>query len=222
MTLDASWSARAVSPADVVAHIPSGARVFVHGAAATPVPIVQLSPPDRHGFCSLGTSVDAARAAVDTATIVLAEINDRMPRTHGNTSVRLDRVHAFIHTSRPLPVAACAPATPVEDRIGELVADLVEDGATLQVGIGAIPDAVLARLGNRHDLGVHTEMFSDGMIPLIQNGVVTNRCKATYGGRTVTSFVNGGDALYRFIDDNPTIEFHGCDHTNDTSPAPVS
>ncbi len=297
MSYDAPWSSRAVSAADVVAHVPSSSRVFVHGAAATPIPlldalaargdvsdvrlyhlhthgtdrfvtpdvadrlrsvsffvgadvrpavsagradfmpvflsdipalfangavpldvaIVQLSPPDRHGYCSLGTSVDAARAAVDAAPVVLAEINDRMPRTHGNTSVHIDRIRAFVHTSRPLPAADCPPATAVEARIGELVAELVEDGATLQTGIGAIPDAVLARIGNRIDLGVHTEMFSDGMIPLIQNGVITNRRKAVHPNRTVTSFINGTQALYDFVDDNATIEFHSCDRTNDTA-----
>ena len=297
MTYDPAWSARAGSAADVAAHVRSGARVFVHGAAATPialldalaartdlegvrlyhlhtagtasfaapgvsdrlrsvsffvgpdlrtpiaegradfmpiflsdipalfttnaipldVALVQLSPPDRHGLMSLGTSVDAARAAVDSATIVLAEINDRMPRSHGNTVVPLERVHAFVRTNRALPEAARAPETEIEARIGEQVAGLVENGATLQAGIGAIPDAVLARLGNHHDLGVHTEMFSDGLIPLLENGVVTNRLKGVHPGRTVTSFVSGSRRLYDYIDDNPEIEFHGCDRTNDTS-----
>jgi len=295
MTLDSAWMTREVSAADVCGVVQSGARVFVQGAAATPIPLlealtartdlegvrlyhlhtqgtdcflqpdvehrlrsvsffvaanarkavaegradfvpvflsdipalfasgcvpldvamVQLSPPDRHGFCSLGTSVDAARGAVDSAKLVIAEINDRMPRTHGNTAVHIDRVHAFVRTSRPIVAHASEPPGEVETRIGELVAELVEDGATLQTGIGAIPDAVLARLGNRHDLGVHTEMFSDGMIPLIENGVVTNRMKAVHPNRTVTSFVNGTQALYDFVDDNATIEFHGCDRTND-------
>lgn len=191
--------------------------LFTSGAIPLDAAIVQLSPPDRHGFCSLGTSVDAARAAVDTAPIVLAEINDRMPRTHGNTSVHVSRVTAFVRTNRPLPTTACSPATSVEMRIGELVAELVEDGATLQTGIGAIPDAVLARIGNRVDLGVHTEMFSDGLIPLIENGVITNRRKSVHPNRTVTSFVNGSRGLYDFIDDNATIEFHSCDRTNDTA-----
>ena len=297
MELDSSWSSRAVSAADAVAHIPSGARVFVHGAAATPTPLldalaarrdvsglriyhlhtqgsascfdpevasrlrsvsmfvgadarlavadgradfmpvflsdiphlfssgaipldvalVQLSPPDRHGLMSLGTSLDAARAAVDHARIVIAEINDRMPRTHGNTTVPLSRVHAFIRTSRPLPAARREPPSEVETRIGELIAGLVEDGATLQTGIGGIPDAVLARLGYHHDLGIHTEMFSDGMIPLLEAGVITNRRKAVHPGRSVTSFVTGTQALYDYVDDHPAIEFHGCDRTNDTS-----
>lgn len=296
MQLDPSWAARAGSAADVAALVPPGARVFVHGAAATPTPLVdalvarreldavrlyhlhtggpasfadpavsprirsvsffvgphlreavaegradfipvflsdipdlfasraipldvalvQLAPPDRHGFCSLGTSVDAARAAVDHARIVLAEINDQMPRTHGNTAVPLSRVHAFVRTNRPLHAAPPRQPTAVEHTIGELVANLVEDGATLQAGIGAIPDAVLARLGNRLDLGVHTEMFSDGMIPLIENGVVTNRHKAVHPGRSVTSFVSGTQRLFDLVNDNPAIEFHGSDRTNDT------
>src|SRR5262249_2076858 len=136
------------------------------------VALLQLSPPDAHGNCTSGTSVATAKAAADTAGIVLAEINDRMPRIHGNSVVPFDRVAAFVHTSRPLHAAPTSTPSETEQRIGELVADLVDDGATLQMGIGAIPDAVLSRLGNKHDLSVHTEMFSDGLIPLIENGVV--------------------------------------------------
>jgi 4-hydroxybutyrate CoA-transferase len=295
--IDPGWSNRALSAADVIGHVPSGARVFVHGAAATPVPLldalaaradveelrlyhlhthgtrsfvapelagrvrsvsffvgadvrpavaegradfmpvflsdipalfssgavpldvalVQLSPPDRHGLCSLGTSVDAARAAVDHARLVLAEINERMPRTLGNTAVPLDRVHAFVRTDRPLASVAAEPPSEAVRRIGELVAGLVEDGATLQAGIGSIPDAVLARLENHLDLGVHTEMFSDGLLPLLQGGVITNRRKHVHPGRTVTSFVNGSQRLFDFVHDNPAVEFHGCDRTNDTA-----
>ncbi len=296
MQLDPSWASCAGSAADIAALIPAGARVFVHGAAATPTPLVdalvarrdldavrlyhlhtggpasfadpevssrirsvsffvgphlrsavaegradfmpvflsdipelfasraipldvalvQLAPPDRHGLCSLGTSVDAARAAVDHARIVLAEINDQMPRTHGNTAVPLSRVHAFVRTNRPLHASPPPQPTEVDREIGERVANLVEDGATLQAGIGAIPDAVLARLGNRLELGVHTEMFSDGMIALIENGVVTNRNKSVHPGRSVTSFVSGTQRLFDLVNDNPSIEFHGCDRTNDT------
>lgn len=181
------------------------------------VALVQLSPPDRHGLCTLGTSVDAARAAVDSANFVLAEINAQMPRTHGHTTVPLSRVKAFCVTDRPLHEAPPAPQTDVEARIGELVADLVEDGSTLQMGIGAIPDAVLARLHGKHDLGVHTEMFSDGLVPLVEGGVITNRKKSVHAGRIVTSFVNGTRRLFDFIDDNPIVEMHPCDRTNDTA-----
>ncbi|MDO9017050.1 MAG: acetyl-CoA hydrolase/transferase C-terminal domain-containing protein [Deltaproteobacteria bacterium] len=191
--------------------------LFTSGTIPLDVALVQVSPPDAHGLCSLGTSIDAARAAVDSARFVIAEVNDRMPRTHGHTTVPLARFDAFIQTSRPLYERPAAAATEVEQRIGELIAALVEDGATLQLGIGAIPDAVLSRLGNKHDLGVHTEMFSDGLIPLIEGGVVTNRRKSVHPGRTVTSFVQGTRALYDFVHDNPLVEFHPCDRTNDTA-----
>jgi acyl-CoA hydrolase len=191
--------------------------LFLSGNVPLDVAMVQLSPPDRHGYCSLGTSVDAARAAVDCARFVIAEINEQMPRTHGNTAIHLDRVDAFVHTNRPLSEHLPARETEVEARIGELVAGLVEDRATLQMGIGAIPDAVLARLSGRRDLGVHTEMFSDRMVDLIETGAVTNRFKAVHPGRTVTSFVTGSRRLFDFVNDNPMVEFHSCDRTNDTA-----
>jgi acyl-CoA hydrolase len=179
--------------------------------------IVQLSPPNRHGHCTLGTSVDAAMAAVVSAPLVLAEINDQMPRTLGHSVVPLTRVAAFTHSNRALAEHTPATPTDVESRIGELVADLVEDGSCLQMGIGAIPDAVLARLDGKHDLGVHTEMFSDGLIPLIEGGVVTNARKKVHAGRSVTSFVTGSRRLFDFVDDNQMVEFHPCDRTNDTA-----
>ena len=191
--------------------------LFISGAVPLDVAMVQLSPPDRHGYCSLGTSVDAARAAVDCARFVIAEINDQMPRTHGNTAVPLDRIDAFIRTNRPLAEHLPVSETEIEGRIGELVAKLVEDRATLQMGIGAIPDAVLARLGDKRDLAVHTEMFSDRLVDLIGTGAVTNRFKAVHPGRTVTSFVLGSRRLFDFVNDNPMVEFHSCDRTNDTS-----
>jgi 4-hydroxybutyrate CoA-transferase len=181
------------------------------------VALLQLSPPDRHGLCTLGTSVDAARAAADHARLIVAEINDQMPRTLGATTVPLSRVHAFIRTSRPLHEHRGSDETPVEARIGELIAGLVEDGATLQVGIGSIPDAVLRRLGNKHELGVHTEMFSDGLVALHEGGVITNTAKHVHPGRTITSFVAGTRRLFDFVADNPLVEFHGCDRTNDVA-----
>lgn len=192
-------------------------HLFRSGKVPLDVALVQLSPPDRHGLCSLGTSVDAARAAVDSARLVLAEINDQMPATRGHTSVPLARVHAFVRTNRPLPESPPAAETAVEASIGEHIAALVEDGSTLQLGIGGIPDAVLARLKNKVDLGVHTEMFSDGLLPLLRNGVVTNRQKVIHQGRTTTSFVSGTRALFDHVADNAAVEFHGCDRTNDTS-----
>lgn len=291
------WKAQTVSPEAAVAAVRSGMRIFIHGAAATPTPLLdalahrddltditlyhlhtegpmactapalrdrfrsvslftgpafrdpvndgradyvpiflsdipslflsgrvqidaallQLSPPDRHGYCTLGTSVDAALAAAQSAPLLLAEINTRMPRTHGNTLVPLTRLAAWTATDRPLPSHPARPSGPVEDAIGAHVAALVPDGATLQLGIGAIPDAVLRRLTDKHDLGVHTEMFSDGLVDLIAAGNVTNQRKNVHRGRTVTSFVNGSERLFAYVDDNPFVQFYPCDHTNDTA-----
>lgn len=291
------WESRAVSASDAVAVIQSGMRVFIHGAAATPTPmiealsdkpglenvklyhmhtsgpcrfadasqkgrffsislfagpalrkpieegradfipiflsdipalftsraipldvaIVQLSPPDQHGLCTLGTSVDTAKAAVDSAKYVIAEINDQMPRTHGNSFIHIDRVHTYIHTNRPLIVAEATVETQTEGQIGECIANLVEDRSTLQVGIGGIPNAVLKRLKNKHDLGVHTEMFSDNIVELVNTGVITNRFKRIHPGRLTTSFVVGSKIVFDFVDDNANVEFHPCDRTNDTA-----
>jgi len=191
--------------------------VFTSGRVRLDAAVVQLSPPDRHGTCSLGTSIDTARAAVDTAGIVLAEINERMPRTHGHTAVPLERLAGWMATDRDLPEHAPAPPTAVEERIGDHVAGLVEDGACLQLGIGGIPNAVLARLEGRRDLGIHSEMFSDGVVRLIESGAVSNARKSIHPGRTIASFVVGSRRLYDFVDDNPLVEFHPCDRTNDTN-----
>jgi acyl-CoA hydrolase len=189
--------------------------LFRRGVVPLDVAMLSLSPPDRQGNCTLGTSVDAAKAAAEYAKVVVAVINEKMPRTHGNTVVPLDRVHAFTVVDRPLWEMPRGPAGETERRIGEIIADLVEDGSTLQLGIGGIPDAVLERLRNKHDLGVHTEMFSDGLIDLIESGVVTNRFKDVHRGRTVASFVGGSQRLYEFVHDNLLLEFHPCDRTND-------
>ncbi|MEE4143293.1 MAG: acetyl-CoA hydrolase/transferase C-terminal domain-containing protein [Halieaceae bacterium] len=295
--VDDTWRSKAVSAGDAVAAIGSGMKVFVHGAAATPTPLLnalcrrrdledvklyhlhlagdvpfaepganpglfsislftgpalrkpiqegradfmpifladipglftsggvqldvallQLSPPDRQGFCTLGTSVDTAKAAADSARIVIAEINEQMPRTHGNTVVSLDRVSAFIHTDRPLVEHLESPEGEVEARIGAIIADLVEDGSTLQMGVGAIPNAVLSRLHGKRDLGVHTEMFSDRVIELVDAGVINNRLKKIHPNRITTSFVSGTRALFDFVNDSPIVEFHPCDRTNDTA-----
>jgi acyl-CoA hydrolase len=191
--------------------------LFTRGQIPLDVAILQLSPPDAHGFCTLGTSVDAALAAAQTARWIVAEINDRMPRTHGNTLVPLSRIDACIRTSRPLHGHDPIVPSPTDEAIGEHVAPLVEDGATLQMGIGAIPDAVLSRLHGRQDLGIHTEMFSDGVVDLVRAGAVTNRLKHVHRGRIVTSFVSGSQRVYDYVDDNPFVEFHPCDRTNDTA-----
>lgn len=191
--------------------------LFLSGAVRLDAALLQLSPPDEHGLCSLGTSVDAAKAAADTARLVIAEINERMPRTHGNNVVPFSRLNAFIATNRPLYEHRPECETPDVARIGEIVADLVEDGSTLQTGIGSVPDAVLARLPHKRELGIHTEMFSDRVVDLVRSGAVTNRRKAVGTGRIVTSFINGTQRLYDFVDDNPQVGFYPCDWTNDTA-----
>ena len=190
--------------------------LFTSGAVRLDAALLQLSPPDRHGLCSLGTSVDAARAAADSAGMLLAEINDAMPRTHGHSAVPLAAVTAFCTTDRPLPTREPRPAGPVEDLIGGHVAALVEERACLQMGIGGIPAAVLRRLTGHHDLGIHTEMFTDDLVPLVESGAVTNRHKTIHPGRIVTSFVAGSPRVFDFVNDNPLVEFHPCDRTNDT------
>lgn len=291
-----TWIDRAVSAEEAVSQVLSGMRVFIHGAAATPTPLIdalakrdienvttyhlhldghvaicdpglesrfrptshfiganmraavnegradftpvflsdvpllfssqripldvallQLSPPDKHGYCTVGTSADCAVAASRSARIVIAEINDQMPRTHGNTLVHIDRVNAFVHTNRPLPEHPPSEPTEAESAIGSHIVSLVPDGATLQMGIGAIPEAVLSGLFDKRDLGVHTEMFSDRVIDLVEAGVITNRKKKVHPGRITTSFVNGSRRLYDFVDDNPFVEFYPADHTNDTA-----
>ncbi len=191
--------------------------LFTSGRIKLDVALVQLSPPDSHGYCTLGTSCDTALAACQSARYIVGEINERMPRTHGNTLVHVDRISTWIHTDRPLHIHERSIPTPTEDEIGVHVASLIPDGATLQMGIGAIPDAALRRLMNKVDLGVHTEMFSDGIVDLAEAGAITNRLKKVHPGRIITSFVAGTQRVYDFVDDNPFVEFHPCDHTNDTA-----
>lgn len=192
-------------------------HLFRDGTIRLDAAILQVSPPDRHGFCSLGTSVDAARAAVDCARIVLAEVNQQMPRTLGLTAVPLQRFEAWVATDRALHQHMPGEESAVDSAIGEQIAELIDDGATLQMGIGSIPDAVLQRLKNKQDLGIHTEMFSDHVVELVEAGVITNRRKKIYPGWIVTSFVNGTRRVFDFVNDNPQVCFLPCDMTNDTN-----
>jgi acyl-CoA hydrolase len=196
-----------------LSEIPS---LFQNGHVPLDVAFLQLSPPDEHGYCTLGTSVDTAKAAAENAKIIIAEINEQMPRTHGNTVVPFHKIKAFTLTNRPLHEQPPAEETDVEAKIGQIVANLVEDGSTLQMGIGGIPDAVLTRLKGKSDLGIHTEMFSDRVVDLFESGAITNKIKNIHQFRIVTSFASGTKRLFDFIHDNPAIEFHPCDRTNDT------
>lgn len=180
------------------------------------VAMVQVSPPDKNGFCSLGTSVDISRAAVDTATIVIAQVNPNVPRTHGDSFLHINDIDAACWVEDPLPEVSYGDnQNEITNKIGEIVAGLVEDGATLQLGIGNIPDAVLKNLTGHKNLGLHTEMFSDGVIPLIQSGVINNSRKKIVQGHSVTSFIVGTKKLYDFVDDHPLINFLDVSYVND-------
>ncbi|MBL8841695.1 MAG: acetyl-CoA hydrolase/transferase family protein, partial [Planctomycetes bacterium] len=179
------------------------------------VALVHVSPPDRHGYCSLGVSVDIARAAVDSAAIVIAQVNRRMPRSHGDGLVHESRFAAAVAVDEPLPEHEHGALQATELAIGRHCAALVEDGATLQMGIGAIPDAVLAALGDHRDLGVHTEMFSDGVLRLVERGVINGRKKAIHPGKIVAGFVMGTRAVYDFLDDNPQVAMLDIAYVND-------
>jgi acyl-CoA hydrolase/GNAT superfamily N-acetyltransferase len=179
------------------------------------VALIQVSSPDRHGYVSLGVSVDIVRAAVDTAALVLAEVNPRMPRTHGDSFVHVREIDHLVAVDRPLLELTHEPPGEVEREIGQYVASLIPDCATLQAGIGKIPEAVLAALADRRDLGVHTEMFSDGFMKLVEAGAVTGRAKTRWPGKLVTSFVMGSRGLYEWVNDHPAVELLPSDITND-------
>jgi acyl-CoA hydrolase len=185
------------------------------------VAIVHVSPPDKHGFCSLGTSVDVARAAVDTAGIVIAQVNPNMPRVHGDSFIHCSRFKAMVWVEDVLPEVLYADgANEITQQIGKEVAELVEDGATLQLGIGTIPDCVLLNLTNHKNLGLHTEMCSDGVMPLIQNGTINNSLKKKVKGYSVSSFLMGSHKFYDFVDDNPS--FHILDASVVNNPHIIS
>lgn len=182
------------------------------------VALIHVSPPDAHGYCSLGTSVDIARAAVETAKMVIAQVNPKMPRTHGDGFIHLDKIDALVAVDAELPeVNYGLHVSESTSRIGEHVASLIEDGATLQMGIGSIPDQVLKNLAGHKNLGIHTEMFSDGIIPLLQSGVINNSRKKINAGRSVTGFMVGTRGLYDFVDDNPAVRVMDISYVNDTS-----
>lgn len=181
------------------------------------VAMIQVSPPDRHGFCSLGVSVDVSRAAVHEAEYVIAQINPNMPRTHGDGLIHINQINYAVEVDDPLPEAADRVMSEIELAIGRNCANLVDNGATLQMGIGAIPDAVLVALKDHQDLGVHTEMFSDGIIELIESGVINGAKKKVHPDKVVGTFVLGKRRLYDYIDDNPFFVMLDAAYVNDTS-----
>ena len=180
------------------------------------VALVQVSPPDKHGYCSLGVSVDVARSAVNTATHIIAQVNPRVPRTHGDSLVHTSRFTAMVYHEEELPQVDYGSKVKEDElKIGQLIAGMIEDGSTLQMGIGTIPDAVLKALHNHKDLGVHTEMCSDGIIDLFDNDVINNTKKRIHPNKTVTGFAVGTRRLYDYVDDNPAFVFLDIDYVND-------
>ena len=190
-------------------------RLFTSGQLPLDGALVQLSPPDEHGYMSLGVGVDCTLTAARCARYVIAEVNDRMPRALGDSFLHVSKVSAIVETSHPLAELHPVPFTELQHRIAQNVASLIPDGATLQMGIGGIPDAVLTCLRDRKDLGIHSEMVSDGVIPLIESGVVNGEKKTLHTGKVVAGFVLGTHRLANFIHDNPIFEFHPTSYVND-------
>jgi len=182
------------------------------------VAILHVSLPDIHGYCSMGVSVDIAKPAIEKAKYIIAQVNKQMPRTHGDGLIHFSRFHAAVEVDEQLPqVNYGSKLGEAEHKIGNYIAEMIEDRSTLQMGIGAIPDAVLRVLGNHKDLGIHTEMFSDGVIDLLETGAITNHYKKKHPGKIVSSFAIGTDKLYKRVHDNPEFSFHEAAYVNDTA-----
>lgn len=191
--------------------------LFKRGIMPVDIALVQVSPPDKFGYCSLGVSVDVARAAVQCSRFLVAQYNPRMPRTFGDGQIHNSHFDAVVEHAMELPELSPPPPSEVQKQIGQHIADnLVKDGATLQMGIGSIPDAVLSQLGGHRRLSIWSEMFSDGILPLVESGVVTNDLKGQHTGKILTSFAIGTRKLYDFLDDNPSVLFKSSDYSNDT------
>lgn len=189
--------------------------LFKNGILPIDVALITVSPPDAHGYCTLGTSVDVARGAIDTAKKIIAIVNPKMPRTHGDGMIHINRIEKLVWSEEELLTINYSEKVGEEEmKIGRNVAELIDDKATIQMGIGTIPDAVLQCLHNHKDLGVHTEMLSDGVIDLIKNDVINNKYKGTHANRTITSFCFGTRRLYDFVDDNPAVAFMDVQHVN--------
>lgn len=192
-------------------------RLFESGNFPIDVALIHVSVPDAHGFCSLGTSVDITRSAVRHAKYIIAQVNKNMPRTLGDGMIHVRDIHTLVKADADLPEVSYKDQINESALIiGQHCASLIDDRSTLQMGIGCIPDAVLSCLGNHKDLGIHTEMFSDGVIPLMEAGVITNRYKKKHRGKIVTGFAIGSKQLYDFVNDNPEVNFLEMDYVNDT------
>lgn len=191
--------------------------LFKRGILPLDAAIIHVSPPDEHGFCSLGVEVGLTKSPAEAAKIIIAEVNQQMPRTLGDSFIHVSRLHSIVPVNYPIPEMAMSDegGSEVVERIAGFISDLIPDGATMQLGIGAIPDAVLKYLHHKKDLGVHSELFSDGVIDLVNEGVLTNARKTLHPGKIIAGFMLGSRKLYEWADDNPLIEFHRTEYVND-------
>ena len=221
-SLFVSENTRAISNSEYGDYVPiflsQIPQLFRKNILPIDVALIQVSPPDNHGYCTLGTSVDIAKAAVETAKVIIAQVNPRMPRTHGDGFINVKKINTLVWHESELPEVDYSNKTNAGIiRIGKNVASLIEDGATLQMGIGSIPDQVLQNLNDHKNLGIHTEMLSDGIIPLLEKGVINNSLKKLNVGRSVTGFMLGTRKLYDFVHDNPSMRVMDISYVNDTS-----
>jgi len=191
--------------------------LFKRNIVALDVAMIHVSVPDKHGYCSLGVSIEATLAAIANAKVVIAQVNKQMPRTHGDGLIHISEINSFVECDIPLPTLNFDAPSEIENKIANFIANLIEDRSTLQMGIGNIPNAVLSKLIHHKDLGLHTEMFSDGVIDLILNDVITGNYKSINPGRTLATFLMGSKRLYDYVDDNPFIEMRASDYVNDVS-----
>jgi len=189
--------------------------LFKTGAMPVDVALIQVSPPDVHGFCSYGVEVGVTKPAAESAKMIIAEVNPNMPRVLGDSFIHLSNIDYLVEADYLLPETGSKEISKEQDVIGELVAEMVPDEATLQLGIGALPNAVLAKLDGKRDLGIHSELFSDGVMELVQKGVITNLAKTLHPGKIVAGFLFGSQTLYQFVNDNAMIELHPTDYVND-------
>ncbi len=189
--------------------------LFRAGIVPLDFAFIQLSPPDEHGFCSFGVEIGCTKPAAETAKTVIAEINQKTPRTLGDSFIHVRNIDVIVETDYSLPAAPQGGTSPVHQKIGQLIANMIPNGATLQMGIGSIPDAVLNNLGEHRDLGIHTELFSDGVVELVEKGIINGANKSLHPGKVVAGFLFGTEKLYKFLQDNPIIEMHPTDYVND-------
>jgi 4-hydroxybutyrate CoA-transferase len=211
-TRDAVYQGRGDYTPTFFSEIPD---LFLKGYLPVDVALVHLSPPDKHGFCSFGISVDYTKPAASVAKTVIAQVNPNMPRTHGDSFIHVSDIDHVVESEQPIIELPPPRIGPVEEAIGKHIADLIDDGACLQLGIGAIPDAVLSFLHHKNDLGIHTEMFSEGVVDLYNEGVVTNRRKTLHRDKMTATFLMGTRRLYDFVDDNPMVNMFPVSYTND-------